>query len=78
MSKKKNKKQDPLTKFVKEKEPRAKSIYTMVKFDRFPNLLDFMLGRCEQLDTDKQNYIIALIRQDMDRVQELGAQNEKR
>ncbi len=60
------KKQDPLAKFIEKKKAPTKSVYTMVKFNNAPKLLEHMLMRCDQLELDKQNYILALIRQDME------------
>lgn len=55
----------------KRKARSAKSLYTMVRLDKHPELLEHLLQRVNKLGTDKQNFMIALLKKDMEE------QNEK-
>lgn len=59
-------KKDSLEFFLpkKKRAPRGKPLYTMVRFDKRPDLLEHLLKRVEALGTDKQNFMIALLAKD--------------
>lgn len=64
-------KKDPLELFLpKKRKCRKKPVYTMIRFDKRPELLGHLLKRVEALCTTKQDYMLALIAKDM-------AENEK-